>query len=82
MFFVGIYESLKMKNAGMSMEGAMDWICPICGCGELIESEIMGYECSNCGEILTLDDNFNLVPADSEEWCEQIERKYQQNNQV
>ncbi len=57
----------------MLKEGSMDRICPICGCGELSESEIMGYECSNCGEILTLDDSFNLVPADSEEWRDLID---------
>ena len=30
--------------------------CPLCGCGELIESDIAGYECENCGESFNTDE--------------------------
>ena len=43
-------------------------ICPICNIGEMMIKEPGIYECNNCGEIFDLDENFNPVVLDFDEW--------------
>lgn len=42
--------------------------CPLCGCGELEDSSIVGYECPNCGESFVIDDAGELVVIEFDEW--------------
>lgn len=44
--------------------------CPLCGCGELIESDIAGYECENCGESFNTDDSGELTIMDFDVWLD------------
>lgn len=46
----------------------MTQICPVCGCGILNESEVYGYECDNCGEILETGENGELEIVDYSKW--------------
>lgn len=45
-----------------------DITCPLCNCGELSESVVVGLECGNCGEIFEKDDagGFRVIKYD--EW--------------
>ncbi len=45
-------------------------ICPLCGCGEIKETED-GYVCSNCEEIFFLDRDNEWQVMDFEKWKEQ-----------
>lgn len=47
-----------------------DLTCPLCGCGELIESDIAGYECENCGESFNSDDSGELTIMGFDEWLD------------
>ena len=45
-------------------------ICPLCGCGEIIETE-EDFICSNCEEIFFLDRDNEWQVMDFEKWKEQ-----------
>ena len=53
----------------------MKLYCPLCGCGTLRESSIMGYKCDNCGELFEVTDNGIITVISFDEWKAALEQK-------
>ena len=53
----------------------IDKICPLCGIGILEESDVRGYECSNCREVFVRGDDKEWEVIPYEEWLEYVREK-------
>lgn len=53
----------------------MEQKCPLCGCGILQESSILGYKCDYCGEFFEVTDNGIITVISFDEWKAALEQK-------